>query len=135
MINNDKEKKHLKAFGYGLVIIVSLISLKLYREHGLGLVHLIMGPLILLLIILTTFQLNKIKPFYKRWMVVAHFIGSVITGVLLTIIYYFVFGVAGVVLRLLKKDLLDRGLDPQARSYWIPKAKGNFQKSDYTRQF
>jgi len=65
----------------------------------------------------------------------AHFIGSVITGVILSILFYLVFGVTGMILRLLRKDLLDQRIDRAINSYWTSKDQVAFDKNDYTRQF
>jgi hypothetical protein len=68
-------------------------------------------------------------------MAVAHFIGNIITGIILSVLFYFVFGIAGLILRLLKKDLLDRRLDPGAASYWVKRPKVTFNQEQYTRQY
>lgn len=65
----------------------------------------------------------------------AHFIGSVITGIILSLLFYLVFGVAGIVLRLLRKDLLDQRIDRDNHSYWKSKEQTAFDKNDYARQF
>jgi hypothetical protein len=49
--------------------------------------------------------------------------------------FYLIFGIAGIVLRLLGKDLLDQKIDPKAVSYWIDKDQVDFDKNNYTRQF
>ena len=49
--------------------------------------------------------------------------------------FYLVFGVAGLILRLLNKDLLDQRMDGTAHSYWIKKDRIEFDKTHYTRQF
>ena len=131
----DKEKKNLVVFGYGLAVILSFISFKIWHEHGWIAVHaiLIVGAVILAAITMLRYQL--LKPFYVQWMKGAHFIGNVITGFVLSVLFYLVFGVAGIVLRLLKKDLLDQRLNYAADSYWIKKEQIDFDQNHYTRQF
>ena len=62
-------------------------------------------------------------------------IGAVVTGIVLTFLFYVVFGVAGLILRLMRKDLLYREWAPAAASYWIPREQATLEKEHYTRQF
>jgi hypothetical protein len=131
----DQEKKQLIVFGYGLTVIFSIISVHLFRHHAWHAAHALLLPAIVILLVLTTANYSLLKPFYKQWMKAAHFIGSIITGVILSILFYVVFGIAGIILRLIRKDLLDRQIDPAVNSYWRSKDQIAFEKSDYTRQF
>lgn len=131
----NKEKKNLIVFGYGLAVILGLISLHVWRDHGWHLAHTILFPCIAALILITTIRYPLLKPLYKQWMKGAHFIGSVITGAILSVLFYVVFGIAGIILRLIKKDLLDKRIDKSVDSYWINREQVAFKRSDYTRQF
>ena len=129
------EKKNLKVFGYGLAVILGLVSFKVWRTRGWGLVHVLLIAGSIWFILVTKVNYEALKPLYTRWMKVAHFIGAVITGIILSIIFYFMFGLVGVVLRILRKDILDRKVDPGARTYWVPKEQAAFVPEHYTRQF
>ena len=67
-------------------------------------------------------------------MKVAHFIGATITGLILSLMFYVIFGIVGIILRILRKDLLNERLEPEAQSYWI---KRNAHDDDkyYEKQF
>jgi len=132
----DKEKKNLLVFGYGLAMIIGLIVWRHSVKHGA------VGPISSMflvfaagVLILTVINYKLIKPFYDKWMVVAHLIGTIIFGVLLSILFYLIFGISGIVLRLLRKDLLDQKLEPQRDSYWIKRDVKEFDKESYERQF
>jgi len=131
----DKEKKNLIVFGYGLAVILGFLSFKIWHDHGWIAAHTILFVCISILVAVTKLRYELLKPLYTQWMKGAHFIGNVITGLILSILFYFVFGIAGIILRLLKKDLLDQRMNYAADSYWIKKEKINFDKSHYTRQF
>ena len=131
----DKEKKQLVVFGYGLAVILGLISTHIWRHHGWHAAHSVLFLCIIALILVTTIQYRLLRPVYKQWMKVAHFIGSVITGLILSILFYLVFGIAGIVLRLMGKDLLGQKIDRDAHSHWISKDQTDFVKDHYTRQF
>jgi hypothetical protein len=132
----DQEKKQLTVFGYGLAVILGLISVHLWRHHqGLSSAHVILFPCIIALVTLTAVRYSLLRPLYTKWMKVAHFIGSVITCVILSVLFYLVFGIAGILLRLLGKDLLDQKIDRECHSYWKTKEEAAFDKNDYARQF
>ena len=67
--------------------------------------------------------------------IVAHFIGKIVFGILLSILFYFIFGITGIVLRLLRKDLLDEKLESERKSYWIKRKVEEFNKESYEKQF
>ena len=53
----------------------------------------------------------------------------------LALLFYLVFTPVGIILRIARKDFLDRELEPQARSYWIKRKKAEFDKENYKKQF
>jgi len=65
----------------------------------------------------------------------AHLIGIIVTGLILTIFFLVVFGIAGIILRLLKKDLLNRTIDLKRDSYWIEREDKPFDKDNYIKQY
>ena len=129
------EQKNLKVFGYGLAVILGVIAYKVWRGHGWVSLHAVLFAGMFALILVTAARYQALKPLYVRWMNVAHGIGAVVTGIVLTFLFYAVFGVAGLILRLMRKDLLDREWAPAAASYWIPKEQATLEKEHYTRQF
>jgi len=60
---------------------------------------------------------------YKLWMKLADILGFIMTRVILTILFYLVLTPTAFLLKLLKKDLLNLKLEPQASSYWLKKDK------------
>ncbi len=131
----DHTKKQLLVFGYGLAALLSLVSVHLWRQHGWYPAHFMLLPCIIALIFVTAVRYSLLPPLYRLWMKGIHFIGSIITGIVLSVLFYLGFGIAGIVLRIMGKDLLDQKIDPDASSYWIHKERVNFEKEHYTRQF
>ena len=80
-------------------------------------------------------KVELLKPVYNIWMPAAHFIGSVISGIILSVVFYVTFGISGIILRLLRKDLLDQKICINKESYWTRKDEGVFDKERYTKQF
>ncbi len=130
----SKEKKDLLVFGYGLSLILIFVAWRLMKHHGLAI-----GILLLLvsafMLVITILQSSVLKTIYVYWMKGAHAIGSVIIGVILSILFYFVFTPVGIITRILGKDLLDKKLEPERDSYWVKRDQEEFDKEQLHRQF
>jgi len=121
---------------YNLWILVVQVSVFVFGyRHGFNcfLIFFLAGAALILLI--TVFKVEALTPVYKIWMTLARAIGTIISTITLAILFYFVFGLVGIILRLLKKDLLDRKQEPKQDSYWLEREKKEFSREDYQRQF
>ena len=74
------------------------------------------------------------RPVYVGWMLVAFPISWVVSNVLLGVTYFVVFTVLAVVFRLLRRDELQRRMDPAARTYWRDR-EAEPPTSRYFKQF
>jgi len=62
---------------------------------------------------------SLLNSFYKIWVKVGEFIGSIISKVIMAILFYGMFTPIALILRLLGKDLLGKKLDKNSSSYWV----------------
>lgn len=76
-----------------------------------------------------------LKPIYKVWMGIALVLGFIMTGVILSVLFYLMITPIGLLSKLCGKDSLDLTRDKLAKSYWIQRKKIKFEKSNYERQF
>ena len=128
------EKYEIKKFGMGLTVLLCLIGgWQLYK--GNIDVYVWFFGFAGLVLILSFFVPIILKPLYKVTHTVGNAIGWVSTRILLGIIFYIIFTPIGIMLRLIEKDLLDKRLDKDAKSYWNKKDNGVFAKEQYERQF
>lgn len=132
---DKKEQKNLRVFGYGLSLIIAFIVVRLGFQHGFSLGKVMVLILAGLLVLMTLLQLPAIKPFYQIWMKAARFIGEVVNFVFLSMMFYLFFGTAGIILRILRKDLLDEKIDKSAVTYWKTVRSGPFDRESYRKQF
>ena len=131
----DKKLKNLLVFGYGLCVILAFIGWRVYSHHGFIFVHGILFAGIVFFLVITKFRLDILEKIYYRWMKVAGVIGHIFTTIVLSVFFYVIFGVVGILLRLLRKDFLERGLDRAAKTYWITRDDKPEDLSQYTKQF
>ncbi len=132
---DQKEQKNLRVFGYGLSIIIAFVVIRLGIKHGFTNGKYFALLLAILLAGITALKLQSIKPLYRVWMKGARFIGEIVNFVLLPIIFYLFFGLAGIILRLMRKDLLDQKIDKSAQSYWKTITLDSLDRDQYTKQY
>lgn len=76
-----------------------------------------------------------LRPLYVPWMALARFLGWLNTRILLTLFFVFVITPVGLVIRLLRKDLLDERSRKSALTYWKPRDATPIDKSRYENLF
>ena len=129
----SKEKKNLLVFGFGLTLILAVLAWR-YSQSANPMTFVFLA-LSVLLGCITALAPQRLTELYQAWMKVAHFIGTVFSTLLLTVVFYVMFAAVGIVMRLRGKDLLEEKQDPTRPSYWIPLAAKPFRSDDYKRQF
>jgi len=128
------EKREIKKFGMGLTVLLCFIGgWQLYK--GNINVYVWFFGFAGLVLVLSFFAPIILKPLYKVTRTVGDAIGWVNTRILLSIIFYVIFTPIGILSRLLRKDLLGKRLNKDAKSYWNEKDKGVFTKEQYERQY
>jgi peptidoglycan/LPS O-acetylase OafA/YrhL len=78
---------------------------------------------------------SVLRPFYIVWMRFAAFLGWVNTRVLLTVFYFVILTPAGIVMKLLGKNPLERRIDRSAGTYWVKLEPGPKDKQRYEHLF
>jgi len=134
-IMDPKEKKNLVFFGYGLAVIITFFAIRSGVKHGFTNGEFIALGCAVVLALLTAVSLKAIRPVYKIWMKVALLIGEVMNFLILSVIFYVLFSFAGIVLRLIRKDLLDEKINKSAKTYWKPSRSVVFDRESYTKQY
>ena len=64
---------------------------------------------------------RALRPFNWAWTRLGHLLAKVVSPIALGIVFFGTMVPMAAFLRLRKKDILRRNLDPQAKSYWIPR--------------
>jgi len=133
--DQKNEKKNLLVFGYGLTIIFAFIATRLWMKYAFGLNVFLFFVLAFFFLILTSTRLDLLKSVYRVWMKVAFFIGEIVSTLILVIIFYFLFTPIGLILRLLRKDFLDRKFELDRVSYWQDRKPETRGHERYHQQF
>ena len=131
---NNCTKKDIKTFGYGLTGFLAILgAINLYKGNSNIYYYFFSAGFIALII-------SIIRPYtlmflYKPMMLFAHAIGWFNTQVLLSLIFFLLISPISLILKIIKKDLLDIGIDKDCKSYWNEVSLKIKEKSDYEKQF
>jgi hypothetical protein len=125
--------KDLRKFAITMAVVLGLLSiLTWYKEswsfpYLLGLTVAFLGFGFL--------KPTLLKPVYIGWMTLAIFLGFFMTRIILSVLYYSVFSIGGLIIRITGKDMLDERYEADADTYWRPYVKPEDPKQRLERQF
>lgn len=127
-------KRDLRIFSLILALILALFSIKFCKAGN------VLTGGILLAASIAALVSGLIHPFliipiHKVLSSVGKVIGFAITTLLFTLIFYCVFTPIGVILRIMKKDILGIRIDKKRDSYWIERKERSISPESLERQF
>ena len=76
-----------------------------------------------------------LRPLWRGWMLVARVLGFVNTHILLALVFYTLFTATGAIMRIFRRDPLDRRFEPERPSYWSRREVPLLPRDHYERQF
>tara|TARA_A100001037_G_scaffold265964_1_gene257799 strand:- start:302 stop:691 length:390 start_codon:yes stop_codon:yes gene_type:complete len=119
MNQNDIKIGSNKSFGIVFFIVFLLISLYPLTNHeNIRIWSLIISLIFLILGLLNSKILN---PFNKLWFKFGMILGRIISPIIMSIIFFLVVTPIGLIMKLLKKDLLNLKFN-KTNTYWIEKS-------------
>ena len=131
--NIKSTKSELRKFGITMGIILGFFGmLFLWRKRACYSYFFVFSATFLFFGLLLP---DLLKLIHKIWMSFSIVMGWVMTRVILCILFYLVISPIGFLMRLSGKDFLNLKFNKDIDSYWIPRKKVKFEKSDYERQF
>jgi len=118
MMREELGAKQFRSFGLIIGGIFAFISLwpTLFRGDNLHLWVLILAGLLIVQALLWPMGL---RPIYRVWMAIGYALGWANTRIILSIGFYGMFTPMGYVMRLLGKDPMRRGFDPNTSTYRV----------------
>ena len=117
MNSNLINPKEIRKFGivggvfFGTLFAVAIWRDKIFATYFFGILSLLSSGFILLPV--------QLKPVYTTWLKLAHYIGSNVTLLILTILFYFVITPAALLKRIFGGRPLPVKPDPNTSTYWV----------------
>lgn len=116
-----------KNFGIFVSIIFFILAmLPLLKNYNIN-IYLILVSLFFLIISYTKPKILKYLNII--WFKLGIFLGSIISPIVMIFVYFVIFLPIGIILKILKKDILNKRIDKNINSYWKVK-KNNFNMKD-----
>jgi len=114
---NSTDIREIRKFGtIALIFFGCLTATAIWKQK---LIFILVFGLLALLGLGFILLPRPLSPVYNRWMKIAHFIGTVVTTIILTLAYYLVITPAALIKRVLGGRPLPLKPDPGAASYWV----------------
>ena len=132
---NRQREKQLRQFGLmvgGVLILIGLWKLYQGKHETARLILWLVGGL---LVITGSIVPTLLTPVYWIWMKLAHLLGWVNTRLLLGIIFFVIITPMAIVMKVFGRDALNRKVDKDVDSYWIPRPPIESVKEHCERQF
>ncbi|MCL5038022.1 MAG: SxtJ family membrane protein [Chloroflexi bacterium] len=127
------ERSENRKFGLVLGAAFILLGALLYwREKSFWPYIAAFGALLIISGLLIPGLLGPVR---SGWMAFAHFIGTIMTSVIMFIMFYLVVTPIAIVYRLFNHDPLKLKFDPGTKSYWIKREHAGIEPSRYKHQF
>ena len=130
--NLDRSPRALRRFGFTVGLAAWLLgAILVWRHRGAG------WPMISIgagLVLAGALAPSMLKWVHRPWMMISFVLGWIMTGIPLTLVFFFLVTPIGLLQRLFGKRTLDAGFEADATSYWHARA-ATPRPEDYERQF
>jgi len=130
----EVKKKDLRQFGIVLGFVLGLVGAIHFLKGHTNVYPWFLGAAGIALL-LGVFMPWLLKPVFHGFTRVAHAIGWFNTRVILTLVYYVILTPIGLLMKVFRKDPLDRRVGGDAESYWIKRADLVAVKESLEKQF
>ena len=131
--NLDRSPRALRRFGFTVgFVILFLGSVLLWRHHNAGWLVISIGPVLLLAAAFVPMMLQWV---HGPWMILSFLLGWIVSGILLTLVFFLVVTPIGLLQRLFGKNAIDAGFKADAPGYWQTRKKAAPMPEEYERQF
>ena len=126
-------EKDIRIFGItmGIILLIIAAFLFLKEKDSFQLFIYIAGSFISLGFLIPII----LKPIYLVWMIFAVVLGWFMTKLILSLLFYLVITPIGLILKVMKKDLLDLKKQELNGSYWNMREPEKEQNQNYEKQF
>jgi hypothetical protein len=130
---NSTNPKKIRNFGWvALIFFGSLLSLCVWLQKPFAQVVFSVLAIIGLGFIIIPKRLARL---YNTWMRISHFIGQVVTAIMLSLGFYLVITPAGMIKRIFGGRPLPLKPDRKAATYWIERAEPAQPKERFIKRF
>jgi len=78
---------------------------------------------------------SHLRPIYTTWLKVTHYIGRIVTTLILTLAYYMVITPSGLIKRMIDGNPIAARPDKQKKSYWVDRVEPAQPKERFLKRY
>jgi len=131
----DSTKKELRKFGISVGLVFFIIGLLFQFVWDSQFTFYVLSGIGLFLILFGIVLPKVLLPLHKVWMTLALILGFIMTRVILSILFYIIVTLVGMIAKIFRKDFLDKRIDKNKKSYWHERETSTYTKELTERQF
>ena len=133
MNSNSTDTREIRKFGAIALIFFGLFfALAIWRHKAI--ITYMFGALSFLGLCFLVLP-GALRPIYAGWLKLAHFIGTVMTTLILTLSYYLVITPGGLLKRVFGGRPLPVAPDKNASTYWVPRTEPAQPKDRFIKRY
>ena len=117
---------------FGLVFFIVFLLIAIWPLLDGGIIRIWSLSISIIFLILGLINSKILTPLNKIWFKFGLFLGSIISPIVMGVVFFLVITPIGIFMKLLGKDLLNNKYDNKKKSYWIDREK---TKSTMKQQF
>lgn len=133
--NIKSDNKELRKFGITVGAVLIAIGFLFQLVWDDYTTYMIVGTIGAFLLLFGIIYPKVLLPVHKIWMTFAVILGFIMTRVILSVLFYLVVSLIGLIARLTGKDFLNSTIDRKRESYWNKREKVEYTKELTERQF
>jgi len=131
----DNSAHELKKFGFTLAIALAALSALIFFFGGHPSRVLWTGLLALAFAVFALLFPRALSPVRVLWMGLAFILGYFMSRIILTLVFFFIISGIRIIMIILGKDILNKSLKKQRKSYWIARETVAKSPKDYEKMF
>ena len=120
---------------FGLVIGLAFVAIGIWKHESGAWSHLIWLALGTAFLLLGIFMPRLLRPAKIVWLRLGHILGRFLSPLMLSAVYILSIVPIGLLLKLFRKNLLQRARDPKFESYWIARKAPGPDPASLKNQF
>jgi hypothetical protein len=134
MTLTQNDKKRIRSFAIIMAVALSILGGLLFwwdKTHGATVLWSVGGAMLVLGMVLPV----VLWPLERIWFYFAVALGWLNTRILLSVVFYLIITPTGWVMRLFRKDVLERQFRTSKETYWHDISDETFDPENYERQY
>ncbi len=109
--------------GFGLLFFLVLIIISFWPLLNEGEPRIFILPFAVLFLILGLINSRLLTPLNKIWIKFGELLGTIIAPIVMGVVYFIILTPISLILRILRKDLLNLKFSNKVKSYWVKRIK------------